>query len=363
MKKKLLRFILFLSLMVMPFSLSAQDESPVVVSQPKVSVTVFTNWQLIEVVYTVGYLNGYKVLTDRATPENMSFGFETDPERGVKLEIRNQRKFNQENYADFVYYLRRIAEEKGDMVIPEQVFQYVKEEPGKSLEGFEVHDVKAPGVMMRYDSVLTKGANDIMDEIDFGSFKRQEYWLKGTAFGLVGLLLFFISALLLFWKPVKSSKAKKPAKAKKADGSAGESEEEIAVRPLPKEALESFEQFLVLASFRLKLDESACREVRVDLANNLRQLLGSYTPEILDSDTPKEIRQKVSAAEPSREKETLCELASLLILLDLALFGQVNEAHLVAQVKSEIRSSREAYRKLKLAGSFWRRLFALLVRR
>src|SRR3989338_7436682 len=87
----------------------ARVENPVIVDQPLVLITVFTNWQEIQLTYTIRWLDGYEPLFDEAKPENMSFGeFELDPIRGHKLERRNRRKYKKENYEDLVYYLRYI---------------------------------------------------------------------------------------------------------------------------------------------------------------------------------------------------------------------------------------------------------------
>src|SRR3989338_772061 len=84
-----------------------QEEMPVIVDPPRVSMTVFTNWQEIKLTYTIRWLDGYELLYEMSEPENMSFGeFELDPIKGHELERQNRRRYKKENYEDLVYYLR-----------------------------------------------------------------------------------------------------------------------------------------------------------------------------------------------------------------------------------------------------------------
>lgn len=279
-------------------------ENPVIVDLPWVSRTVFTNWVEIEVVYTVRWLDGYKPLFDQVKPENMSFNpFELDPISGQKLELRDRRKYKKENYQDIIYHLKHIGEKKGDVIISEQVFYYVKEEPGKSLENLETKEFKAPGFLLRYDSVLTNGADDIMDRVDFGSFKRQEYFWKGLSGGLA--LVFGVVLFLLFRRPVVV--AGKISKTKTVF--AGQVINEQKERLTPKYAL----VFLSDKLFRLQLGFAGNPnnlklhyETRVAICNELRQFFLSFVPCLMEGEfTFREIRDKISLISEKRKRELL----------------------------------------------------------
>ncbi len=324
MRKSVLLLFLLLSFISLELKVLAQDEYPVIVRAPSVSVTVFTNWWRVKLTYTVGYMDGYQVLLDGsqgAQPQNMSFGLELDPEKGTKLEIVNRRKFKDENYFDLVYYLRYINEKKGDLSIPEQVFYYVKEEVGKPLEGLEVQNTKSPPAVLRYDSVLTKGANDIIDVIDFGSFKQKEKsWKFSMTVPIVVTVLVFF---LLFFSPART-RTRAVAVNLKNGKPVDEAELLEKQRLVPKEAiaafLESFEKRESLIAGNSNITPEA---TRAQMANDLKELLAAYVPEVINSDTPKEIQNKILVMEDVPEKNKLSELAAQLVYLDSVLCGQL----------------------------------------
>lgn len=330
----------------------SQDEYPVVVGIPKTSVTVFTNYQLIELTYTVGYLDGYQPLFEQSLKMSPKTKLEIDSSRGSQPARHHKRKYKNENYEDLTYYLRYIGEKKEDISIPEQIFHYVKTPSGQTVKGQDIYDVKAPGVALRYDSVLTKEADDIMDVVDFGSFKELESNWKMAAVFLN--LLVGAAILLLFCRPAVIGRMALPLKVKKgakvAVGQTG-AEERLA----PKEALEFFLKrmktiFVVYADYR---DEtSASGRARVQLAKELRRLITAYALNILDSDTPKEIHAKVIKMEgAARVKNALVPLAAQLVYLDLALYGQAT----LRNVSRDAKILLDLGNDLKLSGSFWRR--------
>lgn len=346
-KKVFLLFVILLSLMGSLKMLSAQDEFPVLVMSARSSVTVFTNWQLIELTYTVGYLDGYMLMYDgKADPQSMSFGLELDPDLGTKLIRRNQRRYKNENYVDLVYYVRHTGEQKGEVVIPEQVFHYYKEEPGKSREGQEVYETKSLPIRLRYDSVLTKDADDIIDRIDFGSFKRQEQLWKRSVFGLILIML-----LVLFWlfrKPV----VVRGVSVHVLQPQVGNLAEHLEERLLPKEALVVFMQTVKEMQNNLAED----RIVQSRLANGLRGLLVAFVPDILPSDTPHEISRKVLNL--SAGSSPLNELADALISLD----GVLYERFPSADKKITPQFLLALLEKLRRDNSRWRRLHLALRR-
>lgn len=324
-------WLTLLALMGFEFKLMAQDEYPVIVHQPTVSVTVFTDWQLIKVTYTVDYLEGYKLLLREAEPDNMAFGlFEPDPVLGRKLIVRNQRQREQPEYdnsktkpkpktayyMDLVYYLRHVGEKKGDILIPEQIFSYIKEAPGKSDELIEQKKIKAPGALLRYDSVLTKDADDIIDRIDFSSFKKREilwkYWITGGGFVVTWLAALF----LLFKGPSMKKLALKNLKMASRNSK---------ILPDPETQPEILEAFLQKIS-RLKpqtgnWQEWDSRSARASFCDELRAMLLAFVPGALASDTQSELKIRIAAIEDGKPKETLITLANWLEHEDGILYG------------------------------------------
>lgn len=307
------------------------EDNPVIVGQPIVNRTVFTNWEEIKLTYIIGWLDGYVPLFEDAKPENMSFGpFELDPAKSQKLELRNKRKHRKENYIDAIYYLGYIGEKKGDIAIPEQTFRYRKEEAGKPIEGSEAHDVKAPGIMLRYDSVLTKNADDIIDRVDFGSFKKQEYLWDGAIGGVAVIMCAVL--FLLFRNPVTLAGKTRKTKAVITGQATDVQEERLA----PKYALIHLSnQFLRLRAELMKKPEDQpedqkeksknqkLHETRATICNELWHFFLSYVPDLKEGEfVPDEIRNKISQIPEKRERELLVVLANYLEEHDGVLRGQ-----------------------------------------
>ncbi|MBI2063520.1 MAG: hypothetical protein HYT65_00800 [Candidatus Yanofskybacteria bacterium] len=306
-------------------------ENPVIVDQPISDRTVYTNWEEVKLTYTVRWLDGYKLLYEMSEPENMSFGeFELDPIRGHELERQNRRRYKKENYEDLVYYLRHIDIKKGDMLIPEQEFQYVKEEAGRSKEDLEVYTVKAPGIMLRYDSVLTKNADDIIDRVDFGSFKEQENIMNG----LIGVLFMIFGAAIfqLFWKPAVST-ARKTSKTKTASASQiiDEQEERLA----PKHALMFLNNKLAQLQANLagESDNQKLRETRAAVCNELRRFFLSYVAELRDGEfTYDDIGSKISQISQKRKRELLFLLNNRLEHNENILYREETRSGLIDEI-------------------------------
>ena len=355
MKKIFSLALLAIFLACLPLNLLAQDEYPVIVSFPQLSVSVFTNWQLVKLTYTVGYLDGYRVNFEEARPENMMFGLEIDQEKGSKLIRLNKRKYKKENYEDLVYYVRHIGEKKGEVTIPEQTFRYIKEEPGRSSEGQLVHEAKAPAAVLRYDSTLTKNADDIMDVVDFGSFQKQEKIWKGLAMGAVALSM--LSVFLIFYWPAVIIRIRKKSKVLIEESKEQAKQADTSILT-PQEAVKEFKKDLQIRqnSFRnlANISTDICivldREERVRLANDLKGLLQVYWPAILASDTPHEIELKVeNISTADRNKKSLVNLAKQLVYLDNLLYGQ----KALQDLSADLRDALLVCRDLERADSWW----------
>lgn len=296
--------------------LGSPGEPGLIVDEPRVSMTVFTNWQVIEVTYTLHWLDGYSPRFDLVEPEVMSFSpFELDPIRGHKQVKLNERKYKQENYVDLVYYLRHVGETKGEMPIPEQIFKYTKDVAGQSSEGQELREHKVPPLPLRYDSVLTKDANDIMDPIDFGSFKEQsQFWLKLI---VVPAVLFCAILFLLFRKPTVSRKTKKALKAKMLHV-VGAPVDDGEVRLEPAAALKHLDEQLAKFYNQIKDQDSeefslVRTQVRGMVCNEMRQFFFCYIPDLLPGEFPvEEIQGKILQLPNKKSQEVLHFLTILL---------------------------------------------------
>ena len=179
----------------------AQEIMPIRVEGPRLSRSVFTNWDAIEVVFTLGYLDGYEPLLGQMKPYDMGFDpLVPDPLVGDVLEIRNQRQYQKERYVDVVYHLRYIGPKKEELKIPPQTFLF-RSVDFKENVAQEALKAISPVFVLRYDSVLTEDMTDIKDEMDFGSFKQYEqYWKFGSL--SVSFVLMFGMGVLIFRRPV-----------------------------------------------------------------------------------------------------------------------------------------------------------------
>lgn len=331
MKRKIRLLLLPLYLASLPIML-AQEESAVIVDPPRISKTVVTNWVLLEVRYTVRYMDGYEPRWDLAEPQSLSFGvWELDPELGNKLIKENERQKENKNkkqdqnskpeiehYVDLVYYLRHIGPNKGEIEIPEQVFSYVEPGPKGQYAGREVKQVKVPGIKQNYVSTLTKDADDIKDVMDFGSFKKQERaWKISAVAGFLASVA--ILWLLIFRKPVVSRSERKKLKAGRV--SPVMAENQIILKPNVARRL--LAKQIMSWSANLALDKTNPEKVKKELCNLLRdQFLPAYVPEMLDSDTPREIRQKIDKIPSSRVRGLLTIVSNHLEYHDDALYKQ-----------------------------------------
>ena len=353
MRKVFSLALLSVFLACLPNNLSAQDEFPVVVISAQSEVTVFTNYQMIRLTYTVGYLDGYLVRFEEAEPANMSFGLAIDQEKGARLIRLNKRRYKNENYEDLVYYLRHIGEKKGEITIPEQVFRYIKEEPGRLLEGQIVREIKSPEMVIRYGSVLTEKADDIMDVIDFGSFQKQEKIWKGLSIGWMVLTVLGI-ALIWYWPVLKQKTDVRTLRTAEESADTLITERQL----VPEEVLGQFidqlqEKKLVLGgliSIDSDLGAVIDHEERAKLANGLKNLLRTYDLAILDSDTPAEIELKIMGIAPyEKRQKSLATLASQLVYHDGVLFGKKPAQNLSA----DLRDTLLACQDLQRADSWW----------
>ena len=318
MLKRLNSELLIAVWLAMTIPVMAQEQE-MIVTLSDVSTRVFTTWQEVRLVYTLHWLDGFEPQLDLAKLENMSFGsLEPDPTKKKNMEITNQRRHGKENYVDLVYSFRHIGEKKGDIIIPEQVFHYIKLQEGKSRDGQAVLQVKAPGILLDYRSVLTKDADDIMDRIDFGSFQRISFLWKIGA--VCGFLLTFSAALLLIFKSPFRLKVG-------ADGSTALGNNAGVIKdqpPLPEDALDSF--IVELEKIQLDVAKDVEKfnysEARSRIFNGLYGLLIIFIPGSLKSDSVAALSSRILNIKDGRQKKLLVGLVKWLKHWESVLYGE-----------------------------------------
>lgn len=278
-------------LILSPPDLFGQQDvlSPFRVEGPRISRTAFTNWEKIELTFTLGYYDGYEPMYEDLRPNNMTFSpLEMDPNYSLnkqnKLDRRNERTFQKEHFIDVIYHLRYANEKKGDLEIVPSPFSYRKLEVGKEKGDTEVKQFKIPKFLLKYGSVLTPDPNlDIKDKTDFGSFLGQA---RAWHWGAIGLFLLFGCPTLyfMFRRPVYNFAVSDPI----SSGSAGQP------------VIELHDCLVLLSSAGQRLGEITVDPYdfynrAVDMHNASRRVLETYVPGVTDASTVSQIEEHLKS--------------------------------------------------------------------
>mgnify|MGYP001605672451 FL=1 len=303
---KLFRWVLLASIFaVLSSSAFGQEVSPMIVEGPRYSKTAFNNWEKIELTYAVRYMKGYEPLIDDMKPGNMMFGvLELDPEFAEKVDIRNPRIFGNEYYFDITYHLRYISEKKEELEIPGQKFPYIRIQAGKEKTELMVEFFSTSKFYLSYQPVTTSDADDIKDNIDFGSFSKQALLWKvsGGAVFFGGILLTLIA---VFSKPVLV--VQMGGKSVKST----ESVETEAVDPhlVSRALVEGTAKVKILLK---SVDSVGLKTELGAVCNNARILFRIYAPDINPGAVYDEMTLAIQGLEPVWERERLTRLISSL---------------------------------------------------
>lgn len=354
---RVLRIAVMTAILLAPAQLAlAQEEMPVIVAQLVVEITSFTNCQEVKIVYTIGWYDGYEVVFDNSHPERMNSGdFEIDPIKGRKFIKINERKVGRANYADVVYYLRHISPKMKPIEprkIPEQIFYYrcPSCEPGKPVDQLPLEEIKSPAIVLNYVTVLTPGADDIKDRVDFGSFSQQALWLRGTAL-FIFVMFSGLTIYILFRKPTGVESASDRSLA------LGQKKEAIVYRPNRATALTMFLRISKSKSKKVWLARyhTNPKKTLADFSNELQNLILSFVPSARDSDTTNDILAKSLKLKPTR-------LASLISHLTerLAVYDRVLDSNERIDLERAIDNTGKLAGKLKRRHLCW---YAVLERR
>ena len=355
MRKCFFLALLAVFLACLPGNILAQDNSPLVVDQPRLSKMVFTNWEPIEVIFTVRYLDGYEPDYERI--KNLSFSpFELDPETKENPRIIREQKYKAENYFDVVYSLRLIGEKKGEIVLPAQKFFYLKLEPGKPREELEVKEFETKEIKLRYNKVITSEANDIIDRIDFGDFRWQAWFWRGLALGGFALSTLFCWAVAFRYHPVRKSK-KESSSVIPGDHSSSAEPVLITAKESKKKLVEALNALEVSGEEfeNLKQDSAKRRQKEADLCNALRMFLLSHVSILASADTTREMFIKISSLKRGFSKDYYFGLANLLRLCEKELYEETGFLwKSESWLKDEISSLKKEIRNLNWPAIWWK---------
>ncbi|GEM_PF-4309690 len=279
--------------------------SPFEAGSPRIFRTAFTNWDRIDLIYTLRWADGYEPIYEDIKPDNMNFspleldeGFETG-----KPELSNRREYTREfkeHYVDVTYHLRYAGEKKGEITISPQIFRYRKIQAGKA--DFETLSFKTEKFTLKYDTTLTPDASDIKDMINFGSFSGLALLWHGGAVGTF-LVLSLLAAFLIFRRPLLVVDISDPKKK-----SAGP-------RNMPVDHLRELKkasQKLAKICSGKDLKSGDFYEGVVNLNSALRSVLQLYVPGVTWASTSPEIERSISAISFPWLKYRLMELKSVM---------------------------------------------------
>ena len=330
--------ILFLSLAIFaPASLSGQEVLlPLRVEGPQISKTAFTNWEKIELTYTVGWMDGYEPVrdpVDELKPQAMNFGIlELDPVWAEKVDIKNERKFEKENYFDVTYHLRYMGDKKGEIIIPGQKFAY------KDLLASEsaVLYFTTPEFKLTYSTVLTSDADDIKEEYDPGSYQKKATLWKASA-ALVGIMGIFV-IIFLFRKPVLISLA---TMVKGVNNF--QAVNKIKIDPTK-----------IISELQINITEGNIGAV----CNGLSDVIRAYVSDIKQGMTSKEMAEPILSTPHKWERERLLQVHAALCDIEDNLF--VGGDNVNDKVKHHLSNLLVTVRELRPWSVYWhRRLFNL----
>ncbi len=284
-RNAVLRVFFMLFVLSVTSSVSAQDDFKrgLIVDEPQLSRSTFTNWDDIRITYPVRYLDGYEPQYDKG-PSAASFApFELLGEP----EYQKTHKVGRENYEEWTYHLRYAGKEKEEMEVPEQTFYYLKLQASKDKKDLELRSFKSPVFKLKYVSVLTKEADDIKDPIDLGSYQSRSYRL--IALSILGFLCTASAVIVLgFRKPIVAV-AEHQGRLERVR-SRGASRKE----------------FLAAISSGTPLNVARFHQA-------LRRLIQAYSPDVLNSDTARDIVQKLKVKPADSEVLILQCLAGSLL--------------------------------------------------
>ena len=349
MNKTAVRFFAVATAVVMVVCVSAQEYSPVRAELSRVSRTSFTNWEMIELTYAVGYLDGYEVIKNDIMPQAMNFGaLELDPEFADKLDIRNTRKFGKENFFDVVYHLRYLAEKKGDVIVPGQRFAYRELKPGStSAEYFPTPEFK-----LTYRTVLTDDASDIKDGIDLGSYQKPAaaWKISAVAVFTVGVLS---GLFLIFFRPVVVPLSPSAIRAKELAAGGQIVDPDILVRNLEADIA----KLLVSLSSQSVADPAAIKRELGSVCNGLKDVIRYYVPAIGPGTFSAQMAAGILALPSFWERQRLLAAHSGLVYMENILF-RFSEADSPSweMLKPRVERLAPIAKDLRPARVYWHRL-------
>ena len=329
--------VLFLALTIFaPARLSGQEVFlPLLVEGPRISRTAFTNWESIELSYTVRWADGYEPILAELKPQAMSFGIlELDPEFSEESDIRNKRRsdVDKENYFDITYHLRYMGEKKGEISIAGPKFAYrdlLSKE--SAVQYFPTQEFK-----LAYGTVLTSDADDIKEEFDLGSYQNKAMLWKVSA-GIIILVGIIGSFVLVFFKPVPVPLA------------AG-----VAGANAPQVTDKAIDLAQVISGLEVNIAKGNIGAV----CNGLADVIRAYAPGIKQGMTSKDMTTSILSIPHEWERKRLLRVHAALCNIEDHLFVGGDDAN--GKVKYRMTHLAATVHELRPWSVYWhRRLFNL----
>jgi len=225
----------------------------------------------------------------------MNFGIlEFDPEFAEEVDIKNERKFEKENYFDITYHLRYMSEKKGEIVVPGQKFAYRDLLASESA----VQYFPTQEFILAYNTVLTKDAEEIKEEFDLGSYQNKAMFWKVSA-GIIILIGIIGSFALVFFRPVP---------APLAASAAGASVPQIA------------DAIIDLTKVISGLETNIAKGNIGAVCNGLSDVIRAYAPSINPGMTSKDMTTSVLAIPHEWERNRLLRVHAALCDIEDDLF-------------------------------------------
>lgn len=307
-----------------------------IVEGPRISRTAFTNWEKIELAYTVRWLDGYEPVLNDLMPQAMSFGaLELDPEFAEKLDIRNERKFEEENFFDIVHHLRYMGEKKGELIIPGPRFSYKRVQS----EDAQVQYFPTPEFVLAYGTVLTSDADDIKEEFDLGSYQRTAMLWWGFA-GIIILGGIIGSFALVFFRPVPAPLA-----------------ENVAGASIPPAADKRTDLSKVFSELGANIAKNNLGAV----CNGLADVIRVYAPGINPGMTSKDMTAAILSIPYEWERNQLLRVQQALLDIENHLFVGGDDTN--GKVKYHMFHLTATIRGLRPWLVYWHRLLFRLTRK
>lgn len=310
-----MRYKLMLAVMVLLIGtpVFGQEFSPIVIHTGQPTPSVVRSGEPLKVVYRVEYFDTVVINEDQIQPENIK----VDPFEAIKLEVvalpdSGSDELGIVHNKEFVYTLRIIKPEKGEVKIPAFNFYWAEKVAGTTetdaKDTGEMKEMLTDEVGVRYVYSPVKPPNlNIRDEIKFPFFAWSGSKLRNWGYGSIAVSFGLTLLLFIAWMWLGSSKSKKLKDKKSGVGQSAEllADEELFIpaKKARKKILRELKNLLNTKNYEIESYKT--------IENNVHNILRIYvlaelseTPiDVLRSDTPKEMLKRLTSLEGKSREE------------------------------------------------------------